>query len=205
MKIVLQSVTINFLLIWTSAAPLKLNENRKMRTIGLLDYLEPDLDNYIDNPDYLAVSINDNDLSRSIPPKQSTRPYNSPIYYIRLPPQPYIFVPGLGYISQSAPSVSQFVNLPVPFVANGKPSNIYQWSGSFQSFPTPSPPANTFSSFSSPSSAPIYVPPLKKPLTDSTIQTIPGAYAFNGKPEEIFVLGESYNSLYNDLLQNVFP
>lgn len=202
----LQLITIYFLLVCISAAPLNLKGNREVRTLGFLNYIEPELDNYIDNSDYLPVGMNVNDISRSIPPRKSIGPYNSPIYYIRLPPQPYMFVPGFGYVSQNAPSsVSQLVNLPMPFVANGKPSNIYQWSGSFQSFPTPSQPANSFPSFPSPSSPPIYTPPVKKPLTDSAIQKIPGKFTFNGKPEEILVLRDSYNSLYTDILQNVYP
>lgn len=213
MKFVLQLVTACLILHVANSAPLDLKEERKSRSIGFLDYLEPELENFdIDNSDYLPMNLNENELSRSIPPRKTVRPqsYNSPIYYIRLPPQPYMFVPGLGYVSQSAPSaVSQFVNLPVPFVANGKPSNIYQWSGTFQGFPTQPPPPARFPSFPSPpSSPPMYTPPMKpikKPLPDSTIHRIPGTFTFNGKPDDIFVLRDSYNSLFSDVLQNVYP
>ncbi|KAI4474009.1 hypothetical protein M0802_015835 [Mischocyttarus mexicanus] len=75
----------------------------------------------------------------------------SDIFYIRLPPTPYMFVPGLGYISQpptystanlrphipqSKPSRPQaqtyqrpnpFIKLPIDFVSNGKPTSVYHW------------------------------------------------------------------------------
>nr|XP_050854513.1 uncharacterized protein LOC127065759 [Vespula vulgaris] len=75
----------------------------------------------------------------------------SNIFYIRLPPTPYMYVPGLGYISQpptystanlrphipqSRPPKPQlptyqrpnpFIKLPIDFVSNGKPTSVYQW------------------------------------------------------------------------------
>lgn len=75
----------------------------------------------------------------------------SDIFYIRLPPTPYMFVPGLGYISQpptystsslrpqhsyhrpARPKPSYqttgnpFIKLPIDFVSNGKPTSVYQW------------------------------------------------------------------------------
>ncbi|XP_014601246.1 PREDICTED: uncharacterized protein LOC106785370 [Polistes canadensis] len=77
--------------------------------------------------------------------------HESNIFYIRLPPTPYMFVPGLGYISQpptystanlrphipqSKPSRPQvqtyrrpnpFIKLPIDFVSNGKPTSVYHW------------------------------------------------------------------------------
>lgn len=214
MKFALHSLTIMLVLHWTTSAPVNLGEDRKSRSLGFLDYLQPEINNFeIDNTDYLSMGIDENDLSRTIPSRKTVGPqsYNSPIYYIRLPPQPYMFVPGLGYVSQSAPpAMSQFVNLQMPFVANGKPNNIYQWSGTFQGFPTQPPPSNNFPAFPAPpASSPVYTPPVKpiiqKPLPDSTIHRLPGTFSFNGKPEDIFVLRDSYNSLYNDVLQNVYP
>lgn len=213
MKFILQTVTFSIIFQWTVSAPTTLNEERKGRTLGFLDYLQPDIDNFqIDNSDYLSMDIDENDLSRTIPSRKAVRPqaYNSPIYYIRLPPQPYMFVPGLGYVSQNAPStMSQFVNLQMPFVSNGKPSNIYRWSGTFQGFPTQPPPSNNFPSYpASPATSPMYSPPakpIKKPLPDSTVHRLPGIFTFNGKPDDIFVLRDSYNSLYSDVLQNVYP
>lgn len=154
------------------------------------DYSDPETEDYV-------LAIDDNDLSRTVPTRKRirTRPnptYNSPVYYIRLPPQPYMFVPGMGYVSQPmTPAMSQFVNLPVSFVANGKPSAIYQWGSAIEGFPTAAPP-------------PPPVRPKPKPV-DSTVHRLPGTYAFNGKPNDIFVLRDSYNSLYADALQNFYP
>lgn len=213
MEFILKSVTLSFVVYWVSSAPIVEKDERNGKSLGILDYLDPQLAGFnIDNTEYLPMDIDENDISRTIPSRKAVRPqpYNSPIYYIRLPPQPYMFVPGLGYVSHSAPSaMSQFVNLPMPFVANGKPSNIYQWSGTFQGFPTQTPPANSFPGFpSSPAGSPMYTPPvkpIKKPLPDSTIHRIPGTFTFNGKPDDIFLLRDTYNSLYSDVLQNVYP
>lgn len=93
--------------------------------------------------------------------------------------------------------MSQFVNIPVSFVSNGKPNGIYQWTGGIE-LPTataPPPPPTT--------PKPKLV---KKPLKpDSTIHRLPGQFTFNGRPEDIFVLRDSYNSLYGDVLQNLYP
>lgn len=102
--------------------------------------------------DYSYYGYNDDDddvMSRANTKKRPNQFKNSPIYYIRLPPTPYMFVPGVGYISQPptyqpmAPIIppvvpampampgptSPFYNLPLNFMANGKPTNIYQWQG----------------------------------------------------------------------------
>lgn len=197
MKFFLQTITICLLLRTLQAAPLDpAPPERKGKSLAFLDYLQPEVDytNYDTDNDYLALE--ENDLSRTIPTAKRITPqqYNSPIYYIRLPPQPYMFVPGLGYMPQPpANPMSQFVNLPVSFVANGKPNSIYQWSGAFQGFPTAAPPAQKPQK------------PQKKPLGDSSIHRVPGTFTFNGKPEDIYVLRDSYNALYSDVLQNVYP
>lgn len=106
--------------------------------------------------DYSYYGYNDEDedvMSRGAGTKKRPGQFkNSPIYYIRLPPTPYMFVPGVGYISQPptyqpmAPIIppvvpaippmhgptSPFYNLPLNFMANGKPTNIYQWQGNPQ-------------------------------------------------------------------------
>ncbi|OAD55732.1 hypothetical protein WN48_04385 [Eufriesea mexicana] len=91
----------------------------------------------------------------------------SNIFYIRLPPTPYMFVPGLGYISQPPtystsslrrphvpfakpgrpkPSFQQpvnpFIKLPIDFVSNGKPTSVYQWQKKTSKKPTDSPITN---------------------------------------------------------------
>uniref|UniRef100_A0A1I8Q405 Uncharacterized protein n=1 Tax=Stomoxys calcitrans TaxID=35570 RepID=A0A1I8Q405_STOCA len=75
-------------------------------------------------------------------PASSSR--NSPIYYVRLPPTPYMFLPSLGLGTatstgfptvmpyQSLPSFPPFssiFNVPINFLANGKPGNVYQMGG----------------------------------------------------------------------------
>ena len=129
-------------------------------------------------------------------------PYpDSPIYYIRLPPTPYVFVPGLGYVSQPPPppapmtsQINPFINVPIDFIANGKPTNIYQWSGA----PSVQPgyPNN-----------PAYPYPKPKPTKpDSNVNTLnKGPYVFNGKPSDVYVLRDSVNALYSDALQNFYP
>lgn len=73
--------------------------DRQAKNLAYFDYIQPemDYDNYgIENDDYVSMAIDENELSRTIPSRKRLRPppYNSPIYYIRLPPQPYMFVPG---------------------------------------------------------------------------------------------------------------
>ncbi|XP_060522462.1 uncharacterized protein LOC132699643 [Cylas formicarius] len=177
------------------------NEQRQAKNLPFFDYAQPeaDYDGYaIDSDDYVSLAIEENDIGRTIPARKRFRPeYNSPIYYIRLPPQPYMFVPGLGYVSQPPTNpMSPFVNVPVSFVSNGKPNSIYQWTGGIE-IPTVAPhPATT-----------LKPKPARKPVgkPDSSIHRLPGQFAFNGRPDEIFVLRDSYNSLYGDVLQNLYP
>lgn len=135
---------------------------------------------------------------------------NSPIFYIRLPPTPYMFVPGMGYISQppsiqpipmQAPvrqvPVNPFINLPLNFLSNGKPTNVYQWNAAPQLDNTFGP---QFPSYlpARPQTRPTYRP---KPqyLQDTKITHLKGPFVFNGRPDEIFVLPNSnpYNQQYN--------
>ena len=113
---------------------------------------------------------------------------DSKIYYIRLPPTPYMFVPGLGYISQPPryspplsphlthvrplrparpptiyqPHVNPFIKLPIDFVSNGKPTSVYQWP-SQDGKPSPR-PENHISNLDK------------------------GPYSFNGRPSSIYLL-----------------
>lgn len=159
---------------------------------------------YIDYDEELAAALanygvqavggeEDNEImSRSrLRPKPGA---NSPIYYIRLPPTPYVFIPGVGYVSQpptlrpppvvqSTPE-SNFINLPTRFVSNGKPTGVYLWN---------------------PAAEHPYARP--KPLAQDSLMTNlnKGPYVFNGKPSDIFLLRNTYNSLYADALQNFYP
>lgn len=112
---------------------------------------------------------------------------NSPIYYIRLPPTPYMFVPGFGYISQppqiqaqqmfqpqpQQPPQNPFINLQIPFVSNGKPENVYNFGPQFPSYLPPRP--------TSVKQKPSYV-------NDSKIHHLKGQFLFNGRPENIYLM-----------------
>ncbi|XP_037027492.1 uncharacterized protein LOC119068135 [Bradysia coprophila] len=162
---------------------------------------------------------------------------NSPIYYIRLPPTPYMFVPGMGYISQpptiqplspqySMPQqqvpVNPFLNVPVNFLSNGKPTNVYQWNNN----PAFGPQYPSYLP-TRPHHRPGYRP--KPYLHDSKITHLKGPYVFNGRPEDIYVLpndpyqqspyrphyssnfnshpynSQMYNTPYNSGFNSVYP
>ncbi|RZF47847.1 hypothetical protein LSTR_LSTR010637 [Laodelphax striatellus] len=120
---------------------------------------------------------------------------DSPIYYVRLPPSPYMFVPGVGYVSQPpsirpppvrTPPDSPFVDLPLQFVSNAKPTGVYSWSA--------------------PAHVPQRPPQPQPPRRQSPITTLDkGPYLFNGRPTDIFLLRSAYDSLYADALQNFYP
>lgn len=139
--------------------------------------------------------------------RASSADADSPIYYIRLPPNPYMYVPGLGYVSRPDPPQvpqapppppptppvrrrSPFIQLPLDFVSNGKPgSTVLSWPSDplppVTPRPKPTRPAHT------------------KP---STINKLKGPYFFNGKPSGLFILQQDpYNSLYADVLHNFYP
>lgn len=140
-------------------------------------------------------------LDTIIRPKTPTPYPDSPIYYIRLPPTPYVFVPGLGYVSQPPPPpsplsspINPFINLPIDFIANGKPTNIYQWSGA---------PALEPGMTHRPT-LPSY--PYPKPKPDSSVNSLnKGPYMFNGRPSDVYVLRDSVNAMYSDALQSFYP
>ncbi|KAH8310517.1 hypothetical protein KR044_001759 [Drosophila immigrans] len=154
---------------------------------------------------------------------------NSPIYYVRLPPTPYMFVPtnlapspfGSSFSPlltyQPMPTFSTFgsvFNLPVNFLANGKPSSVYQVNGAsneMSSFspgsggnsynvrpPTPSNPYRPMPA----SPAPGYghaqqsfgLSTLPAPQQDSKLTSLKRPFVFNGRPDDIYILP---NNIYN--------
>ncbi|XP_035897425.1 AF4/FMR2 family member lilli [Anopheles stephensi] len=145
---------------------------------------------------------------------------NSPIYYIRLPPTPYMFVPGVGYISQpptiqpmAAPvpqypqlappppvTMSPFYQLPINFVSNGKPSGIYQWNGA-PAAPA-APPQPTFALPYPRPQRPAFAP--SPFIQDSKITHLKGPFLFNGRPEEIFLLQNTFNPLFQSPLNSYY-
>uniref|UniRef100_A0A182N433 Uncharacterized protein n=1 Tax=Anopheles dirus TaxID=7168 RepID=A0A182N433_9DIPT len=145
---------------------------------------------------------------------------NSPIYYIRLPPTPYMFVPGVGYISQpptiqpmAAPvpqypqlappppvTMSPFYQLPINFVSNGKPSGIYQWNGAAAAPAVP--PQPTFALPYPRPQRPAFAP--SPFIQDSKITHLKGPFLFNGRPEEIFLLQNTFNPLFQSPLNSYY-
>lgn len=255
------------------------------------------------NEDYMD-NTDDEMMSRARPSGTHRKKYeDSPIYYIRIPPSPYVHVPGYGYVSESPslkppPQVVQ--NEPPSKVNNGglynqnymQPNQNYQdpssqpdymssLMGAMSNFmpsqnymnfnPAPAPsnyfsnyqntmtnvpyqndqynpsgavyPANTFplnsqytgtgGSHNKYQNSPIYNLPLQflangKPTSIYTlpneIQATPvkpskphrpdspiyhldkGPYVFNGKPSDIYMLRNAYNdALYDETINNFYP
>lgn len=189
----------------------KESEDRKQKSMNYYSYLPrplmhfeytPNLQYYYPQSKDFSHLFPDEWLSRTEPFKRKTTQHllDSPTYYIRLPPNPYVFVPGVGYISRpptlTEPEVlntieetklekpteqevlpSSFIHMPIDFVSNGKPTSVYQ---------LPNDPT--------------------KPKPESAILTLnKGPYVFNGKPTDIYVLRNSYNSIYADALTHFYP
>jgi hypothetical protein len=187
------------------------------KSLAFYDYLQPpyfseayipdfSFNGYGGNEDANEILARTDPLDTIMRPKTPIPYSDSPIYYIRLPPTPYVFVPGVGYISQPPPpspltsQINPFINLPIDFIANGKPTNIYQWSGA----PTMEPGLTGLNRPSLPS----YPYPKPKPTVkpDSSVNNLNnGPYVFNGRPGDVYVLRDSVNSLYSDALQNFYP
>lgn len=98
-------IVVSSVILMTTAAPTfpstSMEGHRQAKNLPFFDYIQPevDYDTYSsENDDYVSMALEENELSRTIPSsrKRVRRPTyeNSPIYYIRLPPQPYMFVPG---------------------------------------------------------------------------------------------------------------
>nr|CAD7256092.1 unnamed protein product [Timema shepardi] len=183
------------------------DEQRTNKALQYFQYLQPP---FSGEGDYFSDAWNhyeptqdgENEVLSRTEPLLHRKPLgsypDSPIYYIRLPPTPYMYVPGLGYVSQPPPPPSQsmnpFINLPVNFLANGKPTTIYQWSSGAQ---------EELEDYQRPELTTTSTP--RPALSSSIINLNKGPYNFNGKPSDIFVLRNSYNSLYADALQNFYP
>ncbi|XP_017007394.2 uncharacterized protein [Drosophila takahashii] len=157
---------------------------------------------------------------------------NSPIYYVRLPPTPYMFLPNMptspfgGGFSplltyQPMPSFSAYgsvFNLPVNFLANGKPSGVYQVNGSpGEGMPglggggggfgmRPPTPSNPYRPMSPPPSMGGYggsqqsfgLASIPVPQQDSKLTSLKRPFVFNGRPEDIYILPNNLSPLYNE-------
>ncbi|EDV91562.1 uncharacterized protein LOC6568099 [Drosophila grimshawi] len=176
-------------------------------------------------------------------PTSSHASRNSPIFYVRLPPTPYMFLPtNLAPASfgnnfsplltyQPMPTFSTFgsvFNLPVNFMANGKPSGIYQINGAPNDLAPftaagygsgfnvrPPTPTNPYRPMTSP--PPAAVPSgfghghqnfglasMPAPQKDSKLMSLQRPFVFNGRPEDIYILPNNLNSLYNYNEQNYY-
>lgn len=126
---------------------------------------------------------------------------NSPIFYIRLPPTPYMFVPGMGYISQPPtiqpltpqyPPMNPFINLPITYLSNAKPTGVFPWNQQAQ----PNYAAPQFPSYLPPRPQKPYRPkPQMTSEPDSKITHL-GSYLFNGRPESIYLMPQPYHNPY---------
>ncbi|XP_026804810.1 LOW QUALITY PROTEIN: bromodomain-containing protein 4 [Rhopalosiphum maidis] len=150
---------------------------------------------------------------------------DSPMYFIRLPPQPYMYVPGYGYVSQPTrlkpPPFTQrphspFLNLPLSYVSNAKPVGIYtlpqQHHGQQhqqqqqQLSVRPPKPNRRPQPSTTPPPPPPTPPPQQQHQPDSPIYNLDkGPYVFNGRPTDVFLLQSAYDNLYSEVLQNIYP
>lgn len=126
---------------------------------------------------------------------------NSPIFYIRLPPTPYMFVPGMGYISQPPTiqpltpqyPINPFINLPITYLSNAKPTGVFPWNQqATTNFGTPQ-----FPSYLPQRPQKPYRPKPQAGVTpsqgpDSKITHL-GSYLFNGRPESIYLMPPYHN------------
>lgn len=160
-----------------------------------------------------AVDDVDQDLRLSSRARPSAKP-DSPVYFIRLPPQPYMYVPGYGYVSQPTrlepPPFTQrphspFLNLPIGFVSNGKPVGVYTLPQQHQLPARPKPHRRP----QVPQPPPPPPPPPPQPQQHQQQSPIynldKGPYVFNGRPSDVFLLQSAYDNLYSEVLQNIYP
>ncbi|XP_069985326.1 uncharacterized protein [Penaeus vannamei] len=147
-------------------------------------------------------------LVTAAPQKLSQPVTNSPIFYIRLPPNPYVYVPGLGYVSPNSNSYN-FVRPDVDFVNNGKPSSIYHFKPSPATpTTTPAPTTTTTTTTTTPApttttapAKPVRPLPTKKP---SPITWLAGPWFFNGRPSNMFIFNSPHNPGHFDKLHQTY-
>lgn len=182
---------------------------RKQKSYGYFPYLPNPVMNYNFPPDmgyYFPqgkTPLSQEWRTEPFKRKNSPQLMDSPIYYVRLPPSPYIFVPGMGYVSRP-PSLNEpgmldaltenkpdsssnqgdgirpenFIHVPIDFVSNGKPTGVYTLPNE----------------------------PISKPNPDSGFYNLDkGPYLYNGKPIELYVLRNTYRHMYADALTNFYP
>lgn len=152
---------------------------------------------------------NDDDGSRANKRRPANAHKNSPIFYIRLPPTPYMYIPGMGYISQPPTiqpltpqyPVNPFINLPITYLSNAKPTGVFPWNQQNPSnfatpqFPSYLPPRPQKPYRPKPQMSPSMSPSMTSaptPTQDSKITHL-GSYLFNGRPESIYLMPPYHN------------
>ncbi|XP_066966344.1 uncharacterized protein [Macrobrachium rosenbergii] len=126
---------------------------------------------------------------------------NSPIYYIRLPPSPYVYMPGLGYVSPNTDTF-KFIRPGIDFVNNGRPSSIFHFKGASTTPKTPTTTTTTPAPATTTTTAkPAKPSPTKKP---SSIHWLTGTWMFNGRPSNLFIFNSPNNPDHFDMLHKKY-
>lgn len=152
---------------------------------------------------------------------------NSPIFYIRLPPTPYMFMPTPvpqynfnpspyqnpymqnPYMQQPPPPPpNPFINVPVNYMSNAKPVGVYQYQTGYQQ--PQAGPAMRFPSLNGYGPNPVRQRPSYSAASaaaaatgngynnpDSKITHLKGPFIFNGRPEDIYLLQNLQTTPYN--------
>ncbi|MPC41437.1 hypothetical protein E2C01_035027 [Portunus trituberculatus] len=135
---------------------------------------------------------------------------DSPIYYIRLPPSPYVYMPGLGYVSPNRNHFT-FLRPDVNFVNNGKPTNVFHFKAPVTTpyFHTTTPSTTTTSTTTTTTTTtprPTTAKPQKPPTTKkpSPITWLTGPWFFNGRPSNLFIYRSPYNPGHLDKLHKTY-
>ncbi|KAL9898329.1 uncharacterized protein ACN427_006535 [Glossina fuscipes fuscipes] len=185
--------------------------------------------NYEDSLPRMATT---NAARRSDSSVSNNYPNNSPIYYVRLPTPPYLFLPSFNVLPYHSSAFAHFspfssiFNVPVNFMSNGKPNNIYQMGGSPNDIQThlqynhvpsnynslsfgpkqsqpnnhPYDPTLTLSTYDNPSPSNVlnsaYIGSMSD-QPDSRLTHLKRHYYFNGRPEDIYVLQNNLKTLYS--------
>jgi len=111
---------------------------------------------------------------------------NSPVFYIRLPPAPYILVPGLGYVSPHPYNSPMAMGMPSPVMAAG-PGQMMDLS-SEQSQKTVISLPLKFISNGRPAIIESPTKPSKVSESKESSLISGGKYSFNGRPTAVFVV-----------------
>ncbi len=125
---------------------------------------------------------------------------NSPIYYFRMPVSaPLIYLTDFNEFANPVPppafapyevmTSAYPVHLPLPFLSNGKPSHIYKY------------PQNDLTQDKTTTRPKITA--TQKPLLNY-VNLNKGPYHFNGKPADVYLLQDSFNSLFGNSMSNFY-